>query len=170
LVHLLKYDGIKPLARPLGGLVSRMLPRDERFDVIVPMPLHWRRAWTRGFNQAALLAEEIGRRNAIPIERVIRRVKASQPQAGLTNAQRRTNVSGAFRMRRGRRLDGLRVLLVDDVLTTGATAAACARVLKRAGAAHVALAAVARADRRLVLSYTQEFSTAPLVQAAGSAS
>jgi predicted amidophosphoribosyltransferase len=73
-------------------------------------------------------------------------------QAGLTNAKRRANVSGAFAMRRGIRLDGARVLLVDDVLTTGASAAACARVLKRAGAAHVALLAVARTDRRTALA------------------
>jgi predicted amidophosphoribosyltransferase len=66
----------------------------------------------------------------------------------LTNAKRRANVSGAFRVARGRPLQGMRVLLVDDVVTTGATASACARVLKRAGAAHVALLALARTDRR----------------------
>jgi len=167
LVHLLKYSQMRPLAKPLGGLISRVLPREERFDLIVPMPLYWRRRWKRGFNQADLLAREIGRRHATPVEGVVRRVKGFKPQSGLTNAQRRANVSGAFRVKRGRRLDGMRVLLVDDVLTTGATAGACARALKRAGAAQVTLAAVARADRRLTSSYEPEFSTAPLVQAAG---
>jgi predicted amidophosphoribosyltransferase len=79
---------------------------------------------------------------------VVRRRKATRSQAGLTNAKRRANVSGAFRIVRGRPLAGMRVLLVDDVVTTGATASACARVLKRAGAAHVALLALARTDRR----------------------
>jgi ComF family protein len=168
LVQLLKYQGMRPLARPLGALVARVLPLEQRFDVIVPMPLHWRRRFDRGFNQASLLAREIGRRTGTPVANAVARVKATAPQAGLTNAKRRVNVSGAFRVKRGVRLDGLRVLLVDDVLTTGATAGACARALKRAGAAHVALAAVARADRRLVLSYAPEFSAAPLVAAAGS--
>jgi predicted amidophosphoribosyltransferase len=79
-------------------------------------------------------------------------VKSTPPQAGLTNAKRRTNVAGAFAVKKNARLDGARVLLVDDVLTTGATAAACARALKRAGAAHVALLALARTDRRVALS------------------
>lgn len=125
-----------------------MLPREERFDAIVPMPLHWRRRWERGFNQSELLAREIGWRWNAPVRKIVRRVKSTVPQAGLTNAKRRLNVAGAFEARGNARLKGARVLLVDDVLTTGATAAACARALKRAGARHVALLAVARTDRR----------------------
>ena len=152
LIHLFKYGQIRPLARPFGDLLSRVVPREQRFDCVVPMPLHWRRRWERGFNQSELLAREIARRWNVPVNKAVRRVKATAWQAGLTNAKRRANVSGAFAMRRGVRLDGARVLLVDDVLTTGASAAACARVLKRAGAVHVALVAVARTDRRTALA------------------
>ena len=148
LVHLYKYGGVRPLAARFGDLLGRALPREERFDAIVPMPLHWRKRWQRGFNQAELLAREIAGQWNAPVRNVVRRVRATAPQAGLTNAQRRANVQGVFRVKPRVRLDGLRVLLVDDVLTTGATASACARALKRAGAARVALAAVARTDRR----------------------
>jgi len=148
LVHLFKYGGVRPLARPFGRFMIQALPRDASFDVIVPMPLHWFKQWQRGFNQADLLAREIGNKWGVPVRNLIRRRRATSPQAGLTNAKRRANVRGAFRIARGKPLQGMRVLLVDDVVTTGATASACARVLKRAGAAHVALLALARTDRR----------------------
>jgi ComF family protein len=158
LIHLFKYDKIYTLARPLAGFLARVLPREERFDAVVPMPLHWRRGWERGFNQSELLAREIAKKWNVPLQRSVRRVKSTAPQAGLTNAKRRTNVAGAFAVKKNVRLDGARVLLVDDVLTTGATAAACARALKRAGAAHVTLLALARTDRRVALS---SFETTP---------
>jgi len=156
LIHLFKYGGVRPLAGHFGKLLAVALPREERFDLIVPMPLHWRRRWQRGYNQAALLAREISRRWNAPVRNVVRRRRSTRPQAGLTNAKRRANVAGAFRITRGVRLDGMRVLLVDDVLTTGATASACARVLKRAGARQVTVLAVARTDRRAGLSYRPE--------------
>jgi ComF family protein len=152
LIHLFKYEKMQPLARTFGGFLARALPREPRFDAIVPMPLHWRRRWDRGFNQAALLAREIARRWNVPLRTVARRTRATKPQAGLTNAKRRANVRGAFSVKSGVRLDGLRVLLVDDVLTTGASAGACAVALKRAGAKHVALLTLARADRRTTVN------------------
>ena len=148
LVHLLKYDGMKPLAGPLGDLLSRALPLDDRFDAVVAMPLHWRRRFERGFNQAALLAKTVARRRGIRLLSPVRRIRATRTQTGLTHAQRRDNVRGAFRASRGRKLEGLRVLLVDDVMTTGATASACAAALKRAGAKTVTLLTLARVDRR----------------------
>jgi ComF family protein len=160
LVHLLKYGGVRPLARPMGDYLARALPREQRFDLIVPMPLHWRRRWQRGFNQAELLAREIARRWNAPVRKIARRVRFTAAQAGLTLAQRRLNVRGAFSVKRGVRLDGMRVLLVDDVLTTGASASACARALKRAGASHVAVLTLARADRRTALPYLQDSNTA----------
>lgn len=157
LIHLFKYNGVRPLAAHFGKLLAVALPREERFDLIVPMPLHWRRRWERGYNQARLLAREISKRWNAPVGSVVRRTRWTRPQAGLSNAKRRANVAGVFRMKRGTRLDGMRVLLVDDVLTTGASASACARVLKRAGARRVTVLALARTDRRTLLSYRPEF-------------
>jgi len=157
LIHVFKYGGVETLAQPLGRFLALALPRDERFDAVVPMPLHWMRRWSRGFNQSELLAREIGRRASVPVRKLVRRVKATTPQAGLTNAKRRANVGGAFRVRRGANARGLRVLLVDDVMTTGATASACARVLKQAGAARVVLLTVARVDRRMNVETEQLF-------------
>ena len=148
LVHLFKYGGVRPLAGTFGRFLIQALPRETTFDLIVPMPLHWFKRWQRGFNQADLLARVIGKKWNVPVRSVIRRRRATSPQAGLTNAKRRANVRGAFQITRGRSLQGMRVLLVDDVVTTGATASACARVLKRAGVEHVALLVLARTDRR----------------------
>jgi ComF family protein len=156
LIHLFKYNGVRPLAGTFGKFLAQALPRETGFDVIVPMPLHWFKQWQRGFNQSEILAREIGKKWNVPVRSLVRRKKATRPQAGLTNAKRRANMQGAFRMMRGKPLAGMRVLLVDDVVTTGATAGACARVLKRAGAAQVALLALARTDRRqaVELSFT----------------
>ena len=158
LIQLFKYDRVRPLAAHFGKLMAIGLPREERFDLIVPMPLHWRRRWSRGYNQAALLAREISKRWNTPARNVVRRARATRPQAGLTNAKRRANVAGAFKMKPGVRLDGMRILLIDDVLTTGTTASACARVLKRAGARQVTLLAVARTDRRTSVDYEYKAS------------
>ena len=148
LIHIFKFEGVETLRGPLGALLAQALPRETSFDAVVPMPLHWRRRWQRGFNQSELLAREVARRWHVPVADVVRRKKATAPQAGLTSSQRRKNVQGAFEVKKGRRLKGMRLLLIDDVLTTGATASACARALKRAGASQVTLLALARRDRR----------------------
>ncbi len=148
LIHVFKFEGIRTLQRPLGALLAQALPRESGFDAVVPMPLHWRRRWERGFNQSELLAREIARRWSVPVCALVRRKKATAPQAGLTGAERRKNVQGAFAVKKDAGLQGMRLLLLDDVLTTGATASACARQLKRAGAAHVTFLALARRDRR----------------------
>jgi ComF family protein len=149
LITVFKYGRVRSLSRPLGEMLSRAMPRDTRFDVIVPMPMHWLRRWRRGFNQAALLARELSRRTGLPLENLVKRTKSAPPQAGLTSARRRANVAGAFTTPNPQAIQGRRVLLIDDVLTTGATAGVCARALKRAGAASVTVLTVARADRRL---------------------
>jgi competence protein ComFC len=146
LIHLFKYNGMRRLAAPLGKLMAAALPLDQQFDAVAPVPLHWLKWWQRGFNQSELLARAIARRRGIPLVKPLRRNLATRAQAGLSNAQRRENVAGAFRPRR--RVNGLRILLVDDVMTTGATAAACARALKKAGAQSVSLLTLARVDRR----------------------
>jgi ComF family protein len=148
LIHLFKYGRVRPLARPLGALMGASIPSGETFDAIVPMPLHWWRRWRRGFNQAELLAREVARRCGVDVVNAVRRARATAPQAGLSNTRRRENVAGAFEVRRPERVKGLRVALVDDVMTTGATANACAAALKRAGARRVTLLVLARVDRR----------------------
>ena len=154
LIHVFKYGKVQTLARPLGRFLRQALPREQRFDIIVPMPMHWRKRWQRGFNQAELLAREVSRFTGIPMLAAVKRVHQKEAQAGLTNAKRRANVAGAFRASSFHRVSGKRVLLIDDVMTTGATAAACAKILKRAGAQYIALLTVARVDRRLNAAIT----------------
>ncbi|HEY1263027.1 MAG TPA: ComF family protein [Terriglobales bacterium] len=148
LIHLFKYRRIESLARPLGDFAMAALPRDERFDCLTPVPLHWWRQWKRGFNQSELLARAISRRSGIPVVRALRRARSTAAQAGLSNSGRRRNVADAFLWRPKQPVAGRRILLLDDVMTTGSTAAACALALKRAGAARVALLTLARVDRR----------------------
>ena len=149
LVHLFKYNRIRTLAGPLGMMMVSVLPRDQRYDIIVPMPLHWLRRWQRGFNQALLLARVVSRRTGIPVVNAMRSCRATAHQAGLSNAKRRRNVAGAFSVKKRADVRGLRAMLVDDVFTTGATASAGAAALKRAGADHVSVLTLARTDRRL---------------------
>jgi ComF family protein len=149
LIHLYKYGRVQTLAKPLGDLLTAALPREERFDAVTAVPLHWRRQWQRGFNQSELLARLMAARYGIPVVYALRRVRATETQAGLSNTRRRQNVATAFECGGASALQGKRILLIDDVMTTGSTAAACARVLKGAGAAKVALLAVARVDRRM---------------------
>jgi ComF family protein len=149
LIHVYKYGRVRTLALPLGELLARALPREERFDFVTAVPLHWRRRWQRGFNQSELLARAIAHRWNIPCVRVLRRVRSTPAQAGLSNSRRRRNVAGAFACSNAQLVSGRRVLLVDDVLTTGSTAAACAYALKQAGAARITFLTVARADRRM---------------------
>ena len=149
LIHLYKYTGVQTLAKPLARMLAAALPRDLRMDVITPVPLHWRREWRRGFNQSQLLAKCLSKRIGLPAARLLRRVQATSVQAGLSNTDRRKNVSKAFRCLRTAKVEGKRILLVDDVMTTGSTGAACAQALKKAGAARVTLLTAARVDRRL---------------------
>ncbi len=151
LIHLFKYARVRSLETPLGRMLAAALPRDEQFDLIVPVPMHWWRQWTRGFNQAERIARVLARRSGVPLWRGLRRTRRTPAQAGLTHAERRDNMTGVFRAtpRRSRALPaGSRVLLIDDVFTTGATASACAQALKKAGAASVVLLTLARVDRR----------------------
>lgn len=116
-------------------------------DALVPVPLHPRRLFQRRFNQAAVLAHGVSRRSSVPVlVNVLRRVKATPPQIGLTKEGRARNVVGAFAVPAAKRaaITGQRLVLVDDVLTTGATLEACARVLRRAGAASVDVLVYAR--------------------------
>ena len=117
-------------------------------DLVVPVPLYRSRLWWRRFNQSAMLAQSVGRLASVPVDCfVLARVRRTSSQVGLSAEQRRKNVAGAFKMlpARAARVKGKSIVVVDDVITTGATAEACARALKRAGAARVDVLALARA-------------------------
>ena len=148
-IHLYKYGRVKTLVRPLGELLAAALPSGEQWDAVVPVPLHWRRRWRRGFNQSDLLARFVAMRRNVPVIPALKRVRYTPTQTGLSNTARRKNVAAAFDTVRRRSVAGRRILLVDDVMTTGSTAAACAAALRRAGATNITLLTVARADRRL---------------------
>lgn len=148
LIHLFKYSRFEPLAKPLAAMLVRALPQDESFDAVACVPMHWRKRLRRGFNQAELLAREVSRLRGVPYLSALERKRSAEAQASLTDAQRRANAAGAFRISRRADVSGKRVLLIDDVMTTGATAHACGAVLRRAGAKSVVLLTLARVDRR----------------------
>jgi ComF family protein len=148
LVHSLKYGDRMDLAPILGAwMASAGHALLAEADALVPVPLHWRRLWLRRFNQSAALAQAIGRRSGLPVRpEMLRRVKPTPQQVGLSRAERERNVQGAFRVPSAARgeMVGRRLLVVDDVLTSGATVDACCRALLRAGAAQVDVLVFAR--------------------------
>jgi ComF family protein len=168
LVHLLKYKGMQPVARRLGVLLADSL---EVFAgsadkmLVIPVPMHTAKERLRGFNHAELLARaamaEMRRRHpqwGLHLETgLLKRVRITVSQAGLTTHQRRQNLRGAFFAPHPERLAGRDVLLIDDIYTTGATARACSRVLRNAGARSVRVATVARAQREGVAFWEAGF-------------
>ena len=143
-----KHEANEPLAEDLGGLLAAARNGELRYltpDVTVPVPLHWRKRWRRGYNQAAAIARGVAGATGIPCRTDwLVRTRATPTQTGRSPSARWDNVRGAFRVRRGAAVRGVRVLLVDDVLTTGATCDAAAAALREAGAAQVVAAVVAR--------------------------
>lgn len=143
-VHRFKYQDewarAAPLAADLAVLLHSMLP----VDALVPVPLHPERLRSRGYNQALLLAREAERLLRVPTIEALIRGRATPQQVGLPAAQRRTNVAGAFSLAQGMNVQGRTVVLIDDVLTTGATLGACAEALCAAGAIEVKAATLAR--------------------------
>ncbi len=148
LVHALKYGDRLDLAPMMGrwlGQAGRELLADA--DALVPVPLHWRRRWARRFNQSAMLAAAVSTASGVPIVAgALKRVKPTAQQVGLTRSERAANVQGAFRVPPDGKaaVAGRRLVLVDDVLTSGATVEGCARALLRAGAANVDVLVFAR--------------------------
>ena len=148
LVHGLKYGDRLELAPMMGRWISRA-GREllAEADALVPVPLHWRRLWARRFNQSAMLAAAISAESGVPIAGgALKRVKPTVQQVGLSRSERAQNVQGAFRVPPEGKpaVIGRRLVVVDDVLTSGATVEGCARALLRAGAANVDVLIFAR--------------------------
>jgi ComF family protein len=140
----LKYGRKVALARTMGGLMRRPLLELDPEALLIPVPLHRWRLWSRGFNQSVLIARALGR----PFDPdLLRRTVATPKLKGLNPTQRRKTVERAFALRSEAKVKGRSFILVDDVMTTGATAEACARALRRAGAVRVELLAFARVLR-----------------------
>lgn len=154
LIHLLKYEQVRPAANVLGRMLAEVIAGlNQSFKdaplLVVPVPLHTRKLRQRGFNQAELIASAAMKLKPageqLTIETgVLARLRETKSQIGLTRHQRRENMRGAFRVTNPALVEGREILLVDDVFTTGTTVSECARVLRRAGAAKVWVATVAR--------------------------
>ncbi len=149
IIHEFKYGRQIHLRHLVVGWLRAALDdkrlRDVSLDVIVPVPLHPARQRERGFNQASLLAELLSAQSSIPSRPLLERIRYTTTQTALDRSERMENLHNAFRLRKNADVRGLRVLLIDDVLTTGSTLSECARVLKRAGAMSVHAATAARA-------------------------
>jgi ComF family protein len=148
LVHALKYADRLDLAPMMGRFIAHA-GREvlAEADALVPVPLHWRRLWARRFNQSAMLAAAISRETGVPVAaHALKRVKPTAQQFGLRRTERAANVQGAFRVPpHGKAaVTRRRLVLIDDVLTTGATVDGCARALLRAGAANLDVLVFAR--------------------------
>ncbi|HEY0447410.1 MAG TPA: ComF family protein [Allosphingosinicella sp.] len=143
----LKYSGRPGVAETLARFMQRHLGEEEREAILAPVPLHRWRIWKRGYNQSALIASALARRSGLAVRLdLLTRIKATPPLKGLGKAERALAVRGAFRVGEAAKplLKGRTVILVDDVHTSGATANACAKALKRGGAARVNILCWAR--------------------------
>jgi ComF family protein len=149
IIHDFKYGRQIHLRHLVGRWLCAALDdlrlRGRRFDLIIPVPLHPTRKRERGFNQASLLAELLSEQISIPSKPLLERIRCTTTQTALDRAERMENLHKAFRLRKNANVRDLRVLLIDDVLTTGSTLSECARVLKGAGAISVHAATAARA-------------------------
>lgn len=146
--HRYKFSGVRAYVRPYVTLMSQCVADhlDGGFDLVTWAPISWRRSYKRGYDQARLLAEGLGRELNVPCQRLLRKIRHTRPQSSLKGeSERRANVLGAYQMCRTAQVAGKRILLVDDVMTTGATLSECARVLRTAGAAQVVCVTLAMA-------------------------
>ena len=144
----LKYGRKVAIARTMARYMAPRVDRSGGDPILVPVPLHRTRLWQRGFNQSALVARELGRRLRLSTDPLLlKRHRRTPPLKGKSPLQRRKTVAGAFKVRDKASVAGRTVILIDDVLTTGSTAEACARTLQRAGAARVELITWARVVR-----------------------
>ncbi|MBL7131128.1 MAG: ComF family protein [Candidatus Omnitrophica bacterium] len=146
LIHLFKYRRQKYLAKPLGKLMIEFINTNlnwQTIDALVPVPLHPKKLRQREFNQAELLAKEINRQIPVPITNALMRIKQTSSQTTLPPEKRFSNIAGAFKIRDAKEVAQKSILLIDDVLTSGATANECSRVLKQEGAKRIEILTLA---------------------------
>ena len=174
LIHLLKYDNVRPAANVLGSMLAEVIVRLQpcfgaNEVLVVPIPLHRTKQRQRGFNQAELIARAALKHCPAGIRfelnpHLLERRRVTQSQIGLTQHQRKANLRGAFRVVKPEKIAGREILLVDDVFTTGTTVSECARVLRRAGAAEIWVATVAR-TLKLNIRGMENFENIPVAVA-----
>ena len=145
MLHAFKYHNTPELARAFGQLAAEKLNASGlRPDYIIPVPLHWTRAWNRGFNQSELVAEELARRCDIAMSYDLRRVRRTRQQAKLTRVERKKNLIEAFSVNHEKFYKNASILLIDDVMTTGSTLQAAAEALRKCQAGKIIIMVIAR--------------------------
>lgn len=149
-LHRFKFQKRKILAEPLGILLVKYLSRTaglktEELDCIIPVPLHHRRRRERGYNQAELLAQVVGRYFEVPVVSALERIKNTRAQFNLSKDERFSNIKGAFKVSEPKAVYNKHILLLDDIYTTGSTIAECSKTLKIAGARRVEILTLSRA-------------------------
>ena len=141
-IHRFKYNRDTTYSRPLGSIISSYSEL-KGLDMVIPVPLHIKRLRERGFNQSLLLAKAVGKSHRITVEPyTLKRIRWTEPQVNLSGKERKLNVKGAFEVQKD--VKGKRILLVDDVYTTGATVRECSKILKKSGAKDVCVLTLAR--------------------------
>jgi competence protein ComFC len=146
LIHRFKYGNETSIARIMGELSADKIQKKKiDFDCIVPVPLHWTRRLTRGYNQTELFASIIAKQTKKPLTKLLKRVKYTKKQASLERKKRLKNLDGAFAVRKPKNCENRKILLVDDVMTTGTTLSIAAAALLKAGAAEVNVLVLLRA-------------------------
>ena len=143
-IHQFKFNGKVGLDRPLGVLLEQAIDTDLKIDLLVPVPLQRKRLQQRSYNQALLLARVVAKLRKLPVDNdLLIKVRETETQQGLSAKERVKNLQGSFKLEKN--VSGQNILLVDDVMTTGATVAACSRSLIEGGAANIYVAVIGRA-------------------------
>ena len=143
IIYDMKYHGQAQLAEAMGHMTARLFAAHgffEDIDALVPVPLTWKRRWHRGYNQSEQIAEGISRHTRLPVyKNVVKRISFTESQTRKNAWERQENVEDAFRLANGERIKGKHLLVVDDVVTTGATIKACAKELCKAGDVRISI-------------------------------
>lgn len=146
MIHQFKYENRFALAKPLADLLTELVP--EKTDCLIPIPLHFQKLRKRRYNPPALLARRLSKILSIPIYLdVLKKISPSISQTGLSKTERKKNVAKTFHVTKPEKIVSKRILLIDDVYTTGATTDECASVLKKQGAGDVTILTLARSER-----------------------